>query len=327
MSKEEFYEIIDRYLEGKASAEEKQLIDNFFDAQQKRFPADGNVPREEMWRAMHGRIAPLEPQVRRRQGDTMLTLLALAGVLLVFLSVGLLSKYFWGPGQPEVVWHTLESGYGKKTTFTLDDGSKVFLNAGSSLSYPEKFDASVREVVLKGEAFFDVARNVNQPFLVRSENVTTEVLGTSFNVQAFPGQRICVTVASGKVRVEAVHNSGAGGPPPQAERVLLNPKEQAVFVNNELSKSEVDTARFLAWKRNILRFDDVSLAQVVKALERWYNIDITFSNEEILNCRINGQFKEQSLESVLNSIQYMYNIDYRYRTQNQIVLYGKGCLK
>lgn len=327
MTKEEFSRIIDRYLAGEATLAERNLVDDFFNAQEPKKLLENATLSDEMWRAVEARLHKAgSPAVNVRRRNKR-AYVVVSTVIVLLLSAGLFYYYQRQADNVSPTMITRASAYGQKLIVTLTDSSKVYLNSGSSISYPPVFAPGVREVVLNGEAFFEVKRDTSRPFIVRSGNVTTKVLGTSFNVQAFAGQPISVTVATGKVQVEALHPSKESDDKVVEERVILRPLEQATLHDDGLITTEVDTAKFLAWKNNILRFDDASIADVAHELERWYNIQIAIENDRILNCRINGQFKDQSLVSVLKSIHYMYNIDFKYTNQTQIILYGKGCTK
>ncbi len=319
MKKEEFIQIIEKYLSGEASPSEKRLIDTFFSAQEKSQFKEHIPTSEDMWDQIENRLFDKDLSPPETSG-TRRTYLVMTLSVLLFAVVGFCAYMLAVGTESEII--TKVAPYGEKSILLLTDGTKVFLNSGSSISFPKEFAADVREVTLCGEAFFEVTRNPLRPFLVRSGNVTTKVLGTSFNVQAFEWNEISVTVATGKVQVVAAIGNST---PEEVKQLILNPKQQGVFRNQEWTTFEADLSKSLAWRNNTLRFDEARLSDVAAILQRWYNIQIDFENDEILNCSINGQFKDQSLENVLKSIQYMYNVDFKFLTQNQIILYGKGC--
>jgi transmembrane sensor len=213
---------------------------------------------------------------------------------------------------------------GQKLIITMNDGSRVYLNSSSMLSYPATFPSDEREVYLEGEAFFEVVKNENRPFLIHSGNITTTVLGTSFNVNGFDANNISVSVATGKVQVNIDDASGDTTNP--SNSAVLLPNQQAIYhKQNGLTIASIDIESFIAWKNNTLRFEDMSLQEVAVVLERWYNVTIEFDDLGIKKCRINGQYKDQTLKSVLESIQYMYKINYAFSEGNKLRLYGKGC--
>jgi ferric-dicitrate binding protein FerR (iron transport regulator) len=225
--------------------------------------------------------------------------------------------------ERDVEWKTLTAESGQRQEVQLPDGSVVHLNSESSLSYPENFSDDTREVRLTGEAFFEVTKDPDKPFLVDTENVRTTVLGTSFNVQAYPAENVVVTVATGKVKVGAVSEKDHTKP----VSAILTPGLQATYdvTSKELTTATVSPEIYSDWKNNIIRFHNTSLGEVAKTLSKWYGITITFEQDEIKHCRISGQFKNPELKDVLESIRYMYPIQYKFTDPNKILLYGKGC--
>lgn len=335
MTKEELEALIGRYLSGDASEAEERIIDDFFAAQEKNESAEDNTVSEAMWahieRGIHHpafiEYSPAhEAKVRLSNRRMWMKTSAAVALLLAIVYV-----IFQGPFTAESnhrTWITLDTPYGQKSIVTLPDGTRIFLNGGSSISYPEVFAPEKREVNLSGEAFFEVAPNPQQPFIVAAGGVITEVLGTSFNVQAFPDKRVSVTVASGKVRVAVGSPSAqAEGDSVSASRVILAPNDQAIYSPGQggFTVTEVNIERYLAWKDNTLLFEDMSIEEVAGMLERWYNVTIVFDNDIIKTCRVNGKYKDQSLESVLQSIQYMYDVDFAFTLPNKVRLNGKGC--
>jgi ferric-dicitrate binding protein FerR (iron transport regulator) len=221
-----------------------------------------------------------------------------------------------------VSWASANSARGQKSLITLADGTKVYLNSGSSITYPETFEDDRREIILSGEAFFEVTEDKKRPLTVRTGDLVTRVLGTSFNVEAFPEQDIKVTVLTGKVQVQAGKVESSA----DINRLVLEPNEQAIYnEHSQLERRAVNGGNAIAWKSNTLYFDDHTIEEVATALERWYNVKITFENDNIRLCRINGQYKDMELQNVLKSIQYMYQVNFQYLNQNTVQLYGKGC--
>ena len=209
--------------------------------------------------------------------------------------------------------------YGMKSTFRLSDGSLVKLNAGSQLRFPKRFSDTGRTVYLTGEAYFEVMRDESKPFKVISENLTTEVLGTSFAVRAFPeADEAQVVVATGKVQV----SSGAEGASP----VVLRPLEKVVYHKQgaTMTKSNAEAGRELAWKDDILLFEETPLGEVSRMLEQWYGIEVRLDNTELENCTFTGRFESESLNHVLEAVRYSVDIAIE-RTENRINMTGKGC--
>lgn len=215
-----------------------------------------------------------------------------------------------------IVEVTKSTQWGQKLNITLADGSKVRLNAGSTLSYPDKFIGDNRTVELMGEAFFDVAKNPEKPFIIKSGEVETTVLGTSFNVNTYPeNDEIAVTVATGKVKVAS-----------QEREVFLLPNEQGVFDKStkNISKQTVDISYALHWKDGILHFEDTALNQVLERLEKWYGVSFQLENKQIGDCHITATFNNQNLTEVMESIVYTKKgMKYQFVNDKTVLLQGR----
>lgn len=159
--------------------------------------------------------------------------------------------------------------------FELNDGTKVWINAGSTLRYPEQFGEGDRIVQLEGEAYFEVAKTENKSrFLVETDNQTVEVLGTKFNVKAYPNQnRTFTTLQEGLVQVNSKVSN--------ASSIYLKPNQQSEFSSSDFIVREVDVENILAWKNGFFYFNGQNTSEVLKNIASWYNIDITY--KESLN--------------------------------------------
>src|SRR5690606_29105984 len=205
MTEEEFRRLLAKYTKGETTAEEEKLVDSFVEECERQAPATES-PSGEMWSAIQSRLY-LEKvkndyarRKRTRRIRMQVSVLVLCLITTSTVWLGFQSGWF-GAHEKTITWLTAQTTWGQKSTITLSDGTTIKLNSGSRLRYPEAFDEGLREVHLEGEAFFDVARNEHSPFVVRTKSVTTRVLGTSFNIEAFPDEQISVTVATGKVEV------------------------------------------------------------------------------------------------------------------------------
>lgn len=200
---------------------------------------------------------------------------------------------------------------GQKLTLTLADGTNIKLNAGSSISYPEVFSGKIREVVLTGEAFFKVTPNPDAPFIVRTGNISTTVLGTSFNINAYPEKdQVQIALVEGKVRV----NSYDPKKKIEAE-VFLTPDEVATAQKDasEILVTPFDPSEVLAWKEGILYFGQVDFKEVVNHLERWYGVSIEIDPNKKIEpeWRFSGKFENKSLEYVLGVFSYPERFSFR----------------
>jgi ferric-dicitrate binding protein FerR (iron transport regulator) len=200
----------------------------------------------------------------------------------------------------------------------LPDGSKVLLNAGSQLNYPDTF-GNTREVHLTGEGYFDIRHDDKKPFIVYAGNTKTIVLGTAFNIKAFPGQKnVIVTVIRGKVRVER-----------DQQLAGIITKNQQIVVNetSEVVKTEMtDTGEAIAWKQDDILLDDVPLKRAAIELEQRFNCSIEFSKPALANCSVTASFlHHETLEQVLQVITRINGMEYHIGPANKIMLSGDGC--
>jgi hypothetical protein len=158
---------------------------------------------------------------------------------------------------------------GSQYQLSLPDGTKVWLNAASSLSYPAAFTGAKREVNLIGEAYFEVSENRKMPFIVHSKGQEIEVLGTHFNVNAYDDEtRTETTLIKGSVRVKLLNST---------KSTLLKPGEQAVVELNKLDKSAVNVAEAIAWKEGYFLFEDEGIQSIMRKIARWYDIDVVYA--------------------------------------------------
>jgi hypothetical protein len=190
--------------------------------------------------------------------------------------------------ETELAMNQLIIPYGKTSELLLPDGTKVFLNAGSRLVYPERFSKRTREVFLSGEAFFDVKHDKEHPFIVQIEDFRVKVLGTRFNVSAYPADNIFETVlADGKVSMER-NNSGLFD-----KAIELLPNQLASFdrKTSETIVRQVDTDNYILWTEGLLKFESTDLSRITKRLERYYNIRFQYKEPLLGGLRISGKLQ------------------------------------
>lgn len=191
---------------------------------------------------------------------------------------------------------------GVKSLITLSDGSKVYLNAGSTLQFPKQFSSERREVQLSGEAFFDIQSEADRPFIVSTGNTQIKVLGTTFNVNQEESGKIAVALVSGKVRV----NDDKGN------QVNLDPSEMLVMEHSgEFYKTGFDSLEILGWKDKQLVFKKDAFAVVQRKLENWYGVEVQVKGRMPKNWVYTGVYRDELLENVLAGIFYTSGITYK----------------
>jgi len=206
--------------------------------------------------------------------------IAAAGAILIIAGF-LLRNYF---SDNEIAWDSVTAST-EIQELQLADGTKVWLNVGGTLSYPQAFSDTERSVKLEGEAYFEVTKNTKKRFQVLTEQTTVTVLGTAFNVRAEGDENITeVAVNEGRVQVEGKQ---------AAKRVILSVNEKAVYnhTTHELRESNDADLNELAWQRKKLKFIGTSLQNALSVIEKQYGVSVRLENENIANCEIAGIYK------------------------------------
>ena len=193
----------------------------------------------------------------------------------------------------------------------LEDGTDVWLNADSKLKYPIVFNGESREVVLSGEAYFEVKKD-NRPFIVNLESGDITVLGTSFGVSAYPGYPNYTTLVRGSVRFTSLRR----------EQIVLTPGEQAVVdIFGSLKKRNVDVEEFVGWKDGVFIFKDKPLAEIMEILERWYGVHVIFQDNSLKELEYTGSLERyDSINTFLQLLEKLKEIRYEIK-KNTIVLF------
>lgn len=192
------------------------------------------------------------------------------------------------------LFNTLSTPTGGQYNIVLADGTKVFLNAVSSIKYPTQFNGDQRVVELEGEAYFEVAKDKSKPFIVKSDKQTIEVLGTHFNVHAYNNEAaVKTTLLEGSVAVSSKN-----------QKAILKPGQQSNISDNaKIAIREVDTEAAIAWKNGRFKFDNADLKSVMKQLERWYGIKVEYRGD-VSDVRFNGgTFRNKNLSEVLKVLE------------------------
>lgn len=202
------------------------------------------------------------------------------------------------------VFNTLTVPLGGIYKVQLSDGSTVMLNSGSSLEFPVSFHGSERLVKLKGEGYFEVAKNPAMPFIVEAGKIRTKVLGTHFDISTYADDKVQrATLLEGKIQV---HENGTD------HTVILEPGQQASLTGNQLQVAKVEAADFAAWHEGTFVFNNESLKIVMQQLSRWYNVEVDYATlpDRKLYMRMS---REVNLSEVLRRISLTSNIKFSYK--------------
>lgn len=218
----------------------------------------------------------------------------IAAILIIPLLVITLWTFLKPVPEIEVAKATIVSPLGGQVEFSLPDGTKGWLNNGSTLSYNTDFKE--RKVELKGEAYFEVTRRNSENFIVQTHDLSVEVLGTKFNVSAYDDDLI-ISVILNEGKVKVFNDEGTISE-------TLNPNEKFDFVKAELQASitNVNSTDYTLWKDGYLKFRGEVFSDVIKRMERWYNVEIKVNDQQLNNYKYRGTFQNEQLEEVLRLI-------------------------
>ncbi len=240
----------------------------------------------------------IQPAIRQgRSGNKVLQIFTRVAAILLFPVLSLLvytivsdkDHYTANSNELEV-----QAPAGSRMNIEFGDGTKVWLNHGSKLRYPYRFDSKCRKVFLTGEAYFKVAHNKNVPFIVGTKKLDIEATGTEFNVSAYPGDKtIETTLVEGQV---GIYESGSS-----VRIKTLEPGECIKYNSqeNNCTLESGDIQKYIGWKDGLLIFKNDSIPEIAKKLERWYNVDVKIVNEDVKKFTCTATFSEETLSQVL----------------------------
>jgi len=301
-------DLLVRYRLGKISNQEKELISQWL------FQLDLNdinlseeeirIFSEQSLRGLRNNIQPIQTNKRINFLGRFQAIAAGTLLLLTFSAWFYYSKHFKNHNtDSEISLTEISTVSGEHKIIRLSDSTHVILNSQSTLRFPQEFTEENRQVFLEGEASFDVTKNPDKPFLIHADRFDVEVLGTSFNVNAYTEDDLnTVAVKTGKVSVSNPQN-----------KLLLTAGETVSIdkIKGNLNKSTINTDHISAWKEDKLIFENESLALISRTLERRFDIEIEFKNPELKSKLLNLQIKKQSLSNILEAMQLSAGFEYK----------------
>lgn len=255
----------------------------------------------------------------RKKRTFLFSMRKIAGyaAIMVFsvLSTYLLMTYSTGENDELVRYQEFSTPPGQRAKVLLADGTEVWLNANSTLRYPERFDLKQRQVELHGEAFFEVKKNEGKPFTVKTSRMDIKVTGTKFNVNAYQTEKYFVaSLVEGTISVSCMNDWD--------KTFTLKPQQQIIVSDNSSDVSSFENTDFMSWKDGVFIFDDMLLADIIKKLELYYDVSIIVESKKLGNFRYTGKFRQRDgVETVLKKLQIVYPFTYiKDDEQNQIIL-------
>lgn len=288
-------ELLQKYIAGNATEAEKQRVTEWIQEDpenMREYMAQQKLYDVALWRT-----APVAEEKRQEKKQFSLhgVWMEAAKIAAVFAIV-LLGTHYWSGKHQVQENKTLQSIYvpaGQRAELMLADGTKVWLNSRSTLTFPGDFESDIRQVKLDGEGYFAVTKNVEQPFIVETNKCNVKVLGTEFNVMAYAGDSLWETsLLKGAVEI-LVPGSNNG-------RMKLEPNTMASLKGNRLVKGRIKESDYFLWREGLLCFNDISVHDMIEKLKLYYGVDIVVNNTRILKNRYTGKFRtKDGVEHVL----------------------------
>lgn len=318
------YELLSKYLTGNISSEEKQALFHQLaeDVGMRKEAADmQNLSAlvsmaKENHSASDTQYHSFVKLQRRRTLRVTLRKLIRSAAIVVF---SVLSTYFlvtyWGGGEEgEIRYQEFSTPAGQRAKVLLADGTEVWLNANSTLRYPERFEQKQREVELHGEAFFEVEKNERIPFIVKTSKMDIKVTGTKFNVHAYDTESFFVaSLVEGSISVSSANNRG--------EDFVLFPRQQIAISDHSSEVSLFENTDFMSWKDGVFIFDDMLLIDIIRKLELYYDVSIIVENTKLGNFHYTGKFRQRDgVETVLKKLQIVYPFTYTKDEERNLII-------
>lgn len=338
-----YTDLIAKYLSGNIAVAERETLyawiesdaanRQFFDQMVQLWGMSSDSPAENYetdtqaaWSKLEGRLfekAPEIPVVAFEPSNKIRILsikrgwIAAAAVILLLISVSI--WLYQNPISAEQQQMVYQTGAQERRSIELPDGSTIWLNENTRLSFNEKF--APRVVELEGEAFFEVQHQNGEPFTIQSGGAETQVLGTSFNVRAYPSEaKVEVTVETGKVALSDKDDA--------TKKVLLVPGKSGVFDKQTQEVAEVAQAitNADAWKTQRLDFRNMNTKTIVTALERYFDVNIQVENEEIYNCDLSmtQPLDAPKLEIIFEQMTFAWGVQIE-KQDSTYIIKGQGC--
>lgn len=253
------------------------------------------------------------------KGKTSSIFLKLSGIAASIAIISILTVKIFSSSDIKIenLSKTVATSTKEQKTFTLDDNTIISLNQNSSIQYSESYSKyNTREVFLKGEAFFEVTRNEEKPFIVKTVHGNITVLGTSFNVSEENNQ-LAVSVKTGKVKVTVA----------DGHEVILNAGNRGLYsvLKKTLVKDNITDLNYISWKTKYLVFNDVALSEAIAAINKSYYCNIIMESPALNNCLVNAEFSNKPLETIIKVISTTFDLTVEKQENGQIILSGTHC--
>jgi len=275
-------DLLHKYFAGETSEEEEKQIMDWTESSDENYQFYLNE--RKWWNAIlvnSNTMKGLSEERPKRTVNLWMLSTVAASIALLFV----LTQWLRPVDMPEEKWQTVWVPPGQRAQITLDDGTRVWLNSRSSLSFPTSFVADKRTVKLNGEGFFEVEKDDKHPFIVQTNKYNIEVLGTSFNVLAYHDYEVFETsLLSGYVQINSLQYD--------SEAVILKPNEKVFESSGKLHMVQIDNYDHFRWKEGLICLDDERFEDLVNKFSLYFDIRINIENPKLLNYRCTGKFRQ-----------------------------------
>lgn len=308
-------ELLQKYISGDANIDETELVVKWINASnenRREYMAQRKLYDIALWRTSDLEQDELLGNRKRPAKIMFREILKIAALLAIAFSL----SYLWFNGKDSASGELLQSVYtpaGQRTEIHLPDGTHVWLNSCSRLTYSNKFIGKYRRVKLEGEAYFIVSKNKEKPFIVQTNRYNIKVLGTEFNITAYPADKEWKTsLLNGCVKI--TDRSGV-------EKMMLKPNDVGYLDGARLRKTVVNDDNEFMWRKGLLCFTDLSIHEMVHKLELYYDVKIIIHNSRMMNKYYTGKFRiGDGIEHVLSVLKLDNKFSYTYNEDNKLII-------
>jgi ferric-dicitrate binding protein FerR (iron transport regulator) len=309
-------EIVDKWL--KSNEKNRSILDNLFNT------SYIDSIKNEAYDSKENIYSDISYRIEKNKSRRTINIWKYIAAASIMISIILLGAYFYkykDASPVTIAQIQTKTPNGLTSNILLGDGTTVRLNAGSELSYPAVFNGNERNVTLKGEAYFEVARDETHPFIVETNDIKIKVLGTSFNIKSYEDdEKVITTLLEGSISVENKNSSTKN-----ESDLILEPNQQLVFDKKDktLNIREVNSTLFVIWKDGQYYFEGEKFSDIVKKLERGFGININIKSPELNNLVFSGVFnKTETIDQILNSFKKNRRFVY-VKNDTEITIYSK----
>ena len=308
-------ELLQKYIAGNATEAEKQRVTEWIQENpenMREYMAQRKLHDMALWRT-----EPVaEENSRERKHFSLRGECMEAAKIAAVLAIVLLGTHYW-TGKHQVpedkTWQSIYVPAGQRAELMLADGTKVWLNSRSTLTFPGSFKGNIRNVKLDGEGYFAVTKNVEQPFIVETNKCNVKVLGTEFNVMAYAADSVWETsLLEGAVEILVPGSNNSG--------MRLEPNMMASLKGNRLVKGRIKEVDYFLWREGLLCFNDISVRDMIEKLKLYYGVDIVVNNTRILKNRYTGKFRtKDGVEHVLKVLKLNNKFTYTKNDETNVI--------